>query len=81
MKILKIGGSFITRKSGYREPDAQNIQKMAKSVALIWKKGIRDFVLVHGAGSFGHALVLKYGINDGVKTREQNLGYAHTHAA
>lgn len=81
MKILKIGGSFITKKSGYREPDAGNLQKMARAVALIWKKGARDFVLVHGAGSYGHPLVLKYGINDGVKTREQKLGYADTHAA
>lgn len=81
MKILKIGGSLITRKSGYRELDARNLQKIAKVVASIWKKGVRDFVLVHGAGSFGHSLVIKYGINDGVKSEKQKLGYADTHAA
>jgi isopentenyl phosphate kinase len=81
MKVLKIGGSLITRKDSYRQPDAPNIAKLAKAVAALWKKGIRDFVLVHGAGSFGHALVLRYGINDGVKTEAQKLGYADTHAA
>ena len=81
MKILKLGGSFITRKSGYREADSANLQTAAKAVAAVWKKGVRDFILVHGAGSFGHALVLKYKINEGVKTREQKLGFADTHAA
>jgi isopentenyl phosphate kinase len=81
MKVLKIGGSFITKKSGYREPDEANIKKAARAVAAVWKKGTKDFVLVHGAGSYGHPLVLRHGINDGVKTDAQRLGYADTHAA
>lgn len=81
MKILKIGGSFITKKTGYRELDTGNLQKIASAVASIWKRGARDFVLVHGAGSFGHPLVLKYGINDGVKTEGQKIGYAATHSS
>ncbi len=81
MKVLKIGGSFITRKSGYREPDEANIKKAARAVAAVWKKGIRDFILVHGAGSYGHPLVLRHGINDGVRSEQQKLGYADTHAA
>ncbi|MDD5339990.1 MAG: hypothetical protein PHV13_01940, partial [Candidatus ainarchaeum sp.] len=81
MKVLKIGGSFITKKSGYREPDEANMKKAARAVAAVWKKGIRDFVLVHGAGSYGHPLVLRHGINDGVRTEQQKLGYADTHAA
>jgi isopentenyl phosphate kinase len=81
MKVLKIGGSLITKKSGYREPDAGNIAMLAAAVAAVWKKGVRDFIVVHGAGSFGHALVLKHGINDGVQSAAQKLGYADTHAA
>ncbi|MFA5077439.1 MAG: isopentenyl phosphate kinase [Candidatus Micrarchaeia archaeon] len=81
MKILKIGGSFITRKSGYKEADIENLQKTAKAIASMWKRGVRDFVLVHGAGSYGHALVLKYGIDNEVRTEEQKRGYADTHAA
>lgn len=81
MKIVKIGGSFITKKSGYREADGANIASIANAMAAIWKKGMRDFILVHGAGSFGHALVLKHGLNEGVQSAAQKLGYADTHAA
>lgn len=81
MKVLKIGGSLITKKSGYREPDAGNMAAIASAVAAVWKKGARDFVVVHGAGSFGHPLVLKHGIKDGVQSAQQKLGYADTHAA
>lgn len=81
MKILKIGGSFITNKKSYLEVNSENLRKAVKAIATLWNKGIRDFVLVHGAGSFGHALVLKYGINDGVKSKAQKLGFADTHAA
>ncbi|MFA5187216.1 MAG: isopentenyl phosphate kinase [Patescibacteria group bacterium] len=81
MKILKIGGSVITDKSGYRKANPENITRLAKAVAGIWKKGARDLVLVHGAGSFGHALVIKHGLENGVKNTPQKLGYADTHAA
>jgi isopentenyl phosphate kinase len=81
MKILKIGGSVITDKSGYRKAIPERIEKIAKAVASIWKKGARDLVLVHGAGSFGHALVIKHGLKDGVKNTAQKLGYADAHAA
>jgi len=81
MKIVKIGGSFITKKSGYREPETGNIAMIAKAVAAMWRRGARDFILVHGAGSFGHALVLKHGLNEGVQSAAQKLGYADTHAA
>jgi len=81
MKIVKIGGSFITDKSGYRQPNEANLQKIAKAIAAIWRKGVRDFILVHGAGSYGHPLVLKHGINDGVQSQPQKMGYADTHAA
>lgn len=81
MKILKVGGSFITKKSGYREPDQANIGKAAAAVAGVWRKGVRDFILVHGAGSFGHALVIRHGISDGVQSGAQKIGYSDTHAA
>ncbi|MBI5046991.1 hypothetical protein HZC07_04660, partial [Candidatus Micrarchaeota archaeon] len=54
MKIIKIGGSFITKKSGYCEADLENIKIAAKGIAVLWKKGVKDIVLVHGAGSYGH---------------------------
>lgn len=81
MKILKIGGSVITDKDGYKKPSPESIAQMAKVVAEVWKKGGRDLVVVHGAGSFGHAVVLKHGITEGVKDDSHRIGYADTHAA
>lgn len=81
MKILKIGGSVITDKSSCRKAKPENIARLAKSVAMIWKKGARDLILVHGAGSFGHALVIKYKLQEGVSSSPQKLGFADTHAA
>lgn len=81
MKLLKLGGSIITKKQGWREADLGMIEKLAKVVASAWKKSERDWVLVHGAGSFGHPLVVKYDVDNGVKSAKQKLGFAITHEA
>jgi len=59
MKLLKLGGSVITNKKGRCEANLQNIEKLAKMLGELWALGERDIVLVHGAGSFGHALVIE----------------------
>jgi isopentenyl phosphate kinase len=81
MKIIKLGGGAITEKEGFKKARLNEIRKLAQAIAEVWKNGMRDIVLVHGAGSFGHALVLKHSINEGVNTDDQKLGYADTHAA
>jgi len=59
MKLLKLGGSVITNKKGRCEANLQNIEKLAKMLGKLWVSGTRDIILVHGAGSFGHALVIE----------------------
>ena len=81
MQVLKLGGSVLTRKGGYMELDQKNIDSLAAMLGGAWKAGIRDFILIHGAGSFGHPLVLKYGLDKGVRTDAQKEGMALTHAA
>ena len=81
MQVLKLGGSVLTKKQGYMELDQKNIDSLAKMLGGAWKSGVRDFILIHGAGSFGHPLVLKYGLNDGIRTDAQKNGMALTHAA
>lgn len=81
LAILKLGGSAITVKSGWMKADEEAIARLAGAVAKVWKAGVRDLIIVHGAGSFGHALVLKWKLNDGVKTPEQKVACARTHAA
>jgi isopentenyl phosphate kinase len=59
----------------------QRIESMADAIAEVWKKGIRDLIIVHGVGSYGHAPVIRHGIKDGIKSEENKLGFADTHAA
>lgn len=81
MEIIKLGGSIITRKFGYMEPDDRNIESLAKILAKYWHGGKRDIIIVHGAGSFGHAPVLAHGIAKAVKSEKNKLGFADVHAS
>ncbi len=81
MQVLKLGGSVLTNKEGYLEENAEGIASLAKMLGKVWKEGIQDIILIHGAGSFGHPLVVKYNLDNGVETREQKLGAAKTHSA
>ena len=51
----------------------------AREISKAWKGGIRDLILVHGAGSFGHPLVVKYGLRGRITSAEQKLGVSITH--
>lgn len=81
MQLLKLGGSAITVKEGYMKANSANIAKLAKAIANVWNAGVRDLIVVHGAGSFGHALVLKYKLDNGVKTMEEQEGCKKTQEA
>lgn len=61
LTVLKIGGSIITDKSS-PTPKARpgEINRIAKEIAA----GSDNLVVVHGAGSFGHPLALKYKLTE-----------------
>lgn len=81
MIILKLGGSAITDKKGWMSANRKAIAALASAVAKVWKAGALDLVIVHGAGSFGHPLVLKWKLDNGVRTAEQKVACARTHLA
>lgn len=81
MKIVKLGGSIITDKKGFKKADKASIRRLVRVVAKAWNKGVKDLVIVHGAGSFGHAPVMEYDLNKGIKTGKHRLGFADTHLA
>lgn len=76
--IIKLGGSALTDKSRIYTPRKQVIHKAASQVESICKK--RSVVLIHGAGSFGHIPVKKYGLRFGFKNTHQLRGLAVTKA-
>jgi len=81
MIILKLGGSAITNKDGWMSPNKGAIASLAGAIAKACKGGARNLVVVHGAGSFGHPLVLKWKLNNGVRTEKQKAACARTHLA
>jgi isopentenyl phosphate kinase len=57
--VLKLGGSFLTDKSRPFHARTNDIMKLAKAL-----KGFEGTIaVVHGGGSFGHSVALKYGIS------------------
>jgi isopentenyl phosphate kinase len=77
--LIKIGGSLITKKS-YSKPvmNWQNLRRIAKELSYITKMKDYSFIIVHGAGSYGHPLVEQNKIHKGIKKPSQRLDMAHT---
>ncbi len=79
MRIIKLGGSLITKKSGFMEADNETMDKLVDVIARVWKDGIKDFILVHGVGSFGHPVAKGFKITRDVRTPEERRSFAITH--
>lgn len=58
VKVLKIGGSILTDKNRFTFARPEEIRRVAEEIAA----SPSDLILVHGAGSFGHAPAKKYGL-------------------
>ena len=77
--IIKLGGSLITEKN--KDTPAinyTNLKRLAKEVGEAYKEGNFALVFVHGAGSFGHVIVKKTGINKGITKESQLIDFAET---
>jgi len=74
--ILKIGGSVITDKGGELAARTQDIARLAEEIR---NANVKNLIIVHGGGSFGHPFAQKYAINMGFKEENQKIGFAETH--
>jgi isopentenyl phosphate kinase len=74
--ILKIGGSVITDKDGELAARTEVINRLAEEIQ---KANVKNLIIVHGGGSFGHPTAQKYGIKEGLKEEGQKVGFAETH--
>lgn len=74
MYLIKLGGSVITEKSTTATFRSSVMNDLASQLA----KSNKDFILVHGAGSFGHVLAKKYELNKGFKNKKQRQGFSAT---
>jgi isopentenyl phosphate kinase len=74
--ILKIGGSVITDKNGELAARTDVMNRLAEEIQ---KANVKNLIIVHGGGSFGHPTAKKYGIKEGLKEDTQKVGFAETH--
>ncbi len=74
--ILKIGGSVITDKNGELAARTQEIDRVTGEIQAA---NVRNLIIVHGGGSFGHPLAQKYRIKEGLKEDSQKIGFSETH--
>jgi len=74
--IIKLGGAAITDKTRLSVIKRRTIASAARVLAKH-----RDYIIVHGAGSFGHIPVDKYSLKGPIRTERQLIGYAKTKAS
>jgi len=82
MIIIKLGGSVITNKSKECNFNSNAVSLLLSEVKrFLEKKENRNlkFILVHGAGSFGHINAKKYQIQNGYINNDQIPGISKVH--
>jgi isopentenyl phosphate kinase len=77
MIILKLGGSVVTDKSKPLSLRKKIVERLAQEI----KDSKKKVLVVHGGGSYGHPLALRYELQEGLKSSEQLIGVAETRAA
>jgi isopentenyl phosphate kinase len=73
MILVKLGGSVITNKETIEDEKSKKIFYRARTARLMGelKSSKEEFILVHGAGSFGHPLSKKYNLREGYTNDKQ----------
>jgi len=74
--VIKLGGSALTDKTRIYTPRLSAIHRAAEQLSIIQEKV--QLVLVHGAGSFGHMPVKRYGLEEGYTSHGQITGLTTT---
>lgn len=77
MFLIKLGGSVITDKAKASTFKPEVVAHLAQQLATT----NQSYVLMHGAGSYGHVLAKKHNLNQGYRQKDQYLGFAQTHAS
>ncbi len=77
--ILKLGGSLLTDKSKVNKLREAILREVAVEIKDCIDLGlIKSLVIIHGVGSFGHPLVLKYNLHKGFRSKDQLISMSKT---
>jgi len=74
--IVKVGGSVITRKDLEATPKLENMARIAGEISEVGER----LILIHGAGSYGHPIAARYGLDQGFTGDRQLAGVAELKA-
>ncbi|MFW9927796.1 MAG: isopentenyl phosphate kinase [Candidatus Thorarchaeota archaeon] len=75
--IIKLGGSIITNDQEFMSPNEDVISNLL--LILLEFSNKYHFIIVHGAGSFGHPLAKSYQLSKGFLSSKQYDGLILTH--
>lgn len=79
--IIKIGGSVFACKDADKPTvDKETLKRLAKEIGEAYQK-LKDkynFMILHGAGSYGHLIVNETGIHKGIQNEQNLLDMAQT---
>ena len=67
---IKLGGGLITDKGSMKKFDQKAVEKVVGALCSVSELGA-SIILVHGAGSFGHLLAKKWGIENGLNIHQE----------
>lgn len=82
LTIIKIGGSVLTYKdSADARLRTAVLKQLAKELSTYRRFHNEDFILVHGAGSFGHPIAKRYSLNDRDVQEKDKTGVGLTHTS
>ncbi len=73
MRLVKLGGSVITRKDRPLAFRPRVTRRLARELAPFTGERL---VLVHGAGGFGHIRAAEFDLASGLRDRDQEMGVA-----
>lgn len=79
--IIKIGGSVFACKDADKPTvDKKTLKRLCKEIGEAYKelKNKYNFIILHGAGSYGHLIVKQTGIHNGIKNEKNLLDMAKT---
>ncbi|MEM4789926.1 MAG: isopentenyl phosphate kinase [Thermofilum sp.] len=75
--VVKLGGSAITDKAKAFSFRRESAEIFAEKIKALREMGV-SILIVHGGGSFGHPVALRYGLHEGGNQPEKLLGFAET---
>jgi isopentenyl phosphate kinase len=78
VQILKLGGSVVTHKDIPYTANIENIERLVKEIS---QTNLKELIIVHGGGSFGHPTAKKFKIQDGYSEPNQMVGFSKTRQA